>query len=292
MKLFKLLSAFVVAALSFSVDAQTNTTVTVASGPGGNIERYGRVFQKHLPAWLGNPVVFEFKPGGGGQIALQHLARSTANGPHFMVSLMSYDPTIDQTHSIVPILSLGELGIVAYTHADGPKNLAEIINNKSRVFATAQQNVPNAMLDGFVEKMDGRLNKILYASAAKQITDVLGRHLDMGFTSPPNIKPHIEAGTIRSLWVFNSSRLPSIPDTPTIRELGVRWPQEDMQNHFMLWASTGTSQAAIAKVQQEFRHWITSSEGAETLKSMDILSPQDAVITKPDLLIKRLVQSK
>lgn len=292
MKLLKFLVAALATSITMAVQSQTVTTVTVASGPGGNLERFGRIFQKNLPEWLGYSVVFEYKPGGGGQIGAQHLARSTANGPHFMVSMMSYDPSIDQTTTIIPILTLGELGEVAYTRIDGVKNFAEIADPQNRVFSSAMQNVPNSMLDGFMDKMSGRINRVLYTSAAKQITDVLGRHIDMGITTPPNIRAHVEAGTLRPLWVFNSKRLPNLPDVPTIRELGLRFPQEDMKTYVMLWASTKTSATDIAKLQKEFKSWLSSQDGINTLRSMDIQTVPDAVVTNPDIIIKRLVLPK
>ena len=290
MKLSRFFSPLVALGMAVTAQAQPVTTLSVASGPGGNIERYGRIFQKYLPEWLGRPVAFEHKPGGAGQVALQHGAKSNM-APHFVLGIVSYDSALDQAQAVVPVVPLGELGMVLYTHADGPK-VSDITSPGTKVYSMGMPNQPNPLQSGFVKAMNGRLNVVLYPSAAKQITDVLGRHLDIGASVPANIRSHIEAGTLRPLLVFNGRRLGTIPDTPTTAELGIKFPEDKMYSWMMLWASPNTSPADIAKVRQEYKKWVTSPEGIDTLKAMDIVPNTEPDLSNPSALIKRITSSK
>lgn len=280
---------------SLIANAANEATLTIASGPGGNLNRYGIQLQTLMSGWLEQPVVLEFKPGAQGQIAAQHVAKSTSNNPHFLLGLLSYDPNMDQTNEIVPVVGLGESAIVMFTHPDGPKSMREILNSGNKNYSVGVLNTPLTFYsDGLIKAVAGRANftKVPYNAVPQQLSDVLGKHLDIGISVPANIKSHLEAGTIRPLAVFNNRRLHNLPDTPTIKELGVSFPQENMQIHLVLWASKSTSPAAIEKVRKEWKTWLSTPEGVQSLRSMDIVPPLEPTLTNPASTIKALVPAK
>lgn len=280
---------------SMFANAANEATLTIAAGPGGNLNRYGIQLQTLMSSWLDQPVVLEFKPGAQGVIAAQHVAKSTSTAPHFLLGLISYDPNMDQTNEIVPVIGLGESAIVMFTHPDGPKNMREILNSGNKNYSVGVLNTPLTFYsDGLIKAVSGRANftKVPYNAVPQQLSDVLGKHLDIGISVPANIKSHLEAGTIRPLAVFNNRRLHNLPDTPTIKELGVSFPQENMQIHLVLWASRSTPQAAIDKVRREWKTWLSTPEGVQSLRSMDIVSPHEPTMTNPAVTIKTLVPAK
>lgn len=281
--------------VSLIANAANEATLTIASGPGGNLNRYAIQLQTLMSGWLEQPVVLEFKPGAQGQIAAQHVAKSTSTAPHFLLGLLSYDPNMDQTNEIVPVIGLGESAIVMFTHPDGARNMREILNSGNKNYSVGVLNTPLTFYsDGLIKAVSGRANftKVPYNAVPQQLADVLGKHLDIGISVPANIKSHLDAGTIRPLAVFNNRRLHNLPDTPTIKELGISFPQENMQIHLILWASKSTSPATIEKVRREWKNWLNTQEGVQSLRSMDIVPPTEPTLTNPASTIKTLVSAK
>jgi tripartite-type tricarboxylate transporter receptor subunit TctC len=290
-------STLTIAALCASMiaTAANEATLTIASSPGGNLNRYGIQLQTLLSRWLEQPVVLEFKPGAQGQIAAQHVAKTTATAPHFLLGLLSYDPKMDQTTEIVPVIGLGESAILMFTHPTGPRSMQEILRSGNKDYSVGVLNTPLTFYsDGLIKAVSGRANftKVPYNAFPQQLSDILGKHLDIGISVPANIKSHLDAGTIRPLAVFNSRRLNNLPDTPTIKELGVSFPQENMQIHLIMWASRPTPAATIEKVRREWKSWLTTQEGVQSLRSIDIVQPQEPATTNPESMIKTLVPAK
>jgi tripartite-type tricarboxylate transporter receptor subunit TctC len=295
MKFLKHAAAIAALCASMIANASSEITLTMASGPGGNLNRYGIQLQTLLSRWLEQPVVLEFKPGAQGQIAAQHVAKTTATAPHFLLGLLSYDPKMDQTTEIVPVIGLGESAILMFTHPTGPRSMQEILRSGNKDYSVGVANSPLTFYsDGLIKAVSGRANftKVPYNAFPQQLSDILGKHLDIGISVPANIKSHLDAGTIRPLAVFNSRRLNNLPDTPTIKELGVSFPQENMQIHLMLWASRSTSPEVVEKVRKEWKTWLQTSEGIQSLRSMDIVLPLEPTATNPIATIKSLVPLK
>jgi tripartite-type tricarboxylate transporter receptor subunit TctC len=295
MKFLKHAAAIAALCASMIANASSEITLTIASGPGGNLNRYGIQLQTLLSSWLGQPVVFDFKPGAQGQIAAQHVAKSTSSTPHFLLGLISYDPNMDQTNGITPVIGLGESAIVMFTHAAGAKNMREILNSGNKNYNIGVLNSPLTFYsDGLIKAISNQVNftKVPYNSFPQQLSDILGKHLDIGVSVPANIKSHLETGTLKPLAVFNHRRLNNLPDTPTIKELGISFPQEHMQIHLMLWASRSTSPDVVEKVRKEWKTWLQTSEGIQSLRSMDIVLPLEPTATNPIATIKSLVPLK
>ena len=203
---------------------------------GGTTDLVARVVGEKVGAKLGKTVIIENKPGAGGNIGMDAVAKAAPDGytigmgaistnalnPHVYKS-MSFDPRKDFT----AISMLGSSTIVLQVTPSMPvKNVAELIEylkkNPGTTYGTA--GVGTSMhLAGvlFAQSTGTNITHVAYKGSAPAINDMLGGHLQMMFENLPASLSHIQGGKLRALAVAGKSRSPSLPNVPTIAESGI-----------------------------------------------------------------------
>lgn len=203
---------------------------------GGTTDLVARVVGERVAARLGKPVVIENKPGAGGNIGMDAVAKSAPDGytlgmgaistnalnPHVYKS-MAFDPRKDFT----AISLLGTSTIVLQVVPTMPaRNVAELVEhlkkNPGSTYGTA--GVGTSMhLAGvlFAQSTGTSLSHVAYKGSVPGINDMLGGHLQMMFDNLPASLAHIQAGKLRALAVAGRTRSPSLPNVPTMAEAGV-----------------------------------------------------------------------
>lgn len=203
---------------------------------GGTTDLVARVVGERVAAKLGKPVVIENKPGAGGNIGMDAVAKAAPDGytlgmgaistnalnPHVYKS-MSFDPRKDFT----AVSLLGTSTIVLQVIPAMPvKNVAELVaylkKNPGATYGTA--GVGTSMhLAGvlFAQSTGTSLSHVAYKGSVPGINDMLGGHLQMMFDNLPASLAHIQAGKLRALAVAGKARSPSLPNVPTMAEAGI-----------------------------------------------------------------------
>jgi tripartite-type tricarboxylate transporter receptor subunit TctC len=203
---------------------------------GGTTDLVARVVGERVAARLGKPVVIENKPGAGGNIGMDAVAKAAPDGytlgmgaistnalnPHVYKSI-AFDPRKDFT----AISLLGTSTIVLQVTPSTPaKNVAELVDylkkNPGATYGTA--GVGTSMhLAGvlFAQRTGTSLSHVAYKGSVPGINDMLGGHLQMMFDNLPASLPHIQAGKLRALAVAGKARSPSLPNVPTMTEAGI-----------------------------------------------------------------------
>jgi tripartite-type tricarboxylate transporter receptor subunit TctC len=108
------------------------------------------------------------------------------------------------------------------------------------------------------------------------MTDLLGGHIQIGFTSLLTVLQHYKSGRLRVLGVGTRSRSPSMPDIPSVIEAGL--PGYETSAWYGLYAPAGTPQEIILKVQREFVRISTQPDIKERLAQLGA----DSVVSTPD----------
>jgi tripartite-type tricarboxylate transporter receptor subunit TctC len=203
---------------------------------GGTTDLVARVVGERVAARLGKPVVIENKPGAGGNIGMDAVAKAAPDGytlgmgaistnalnPHVYKSI-AFDPRKD--FSAISLLGTSTI-VLQVTPSTPAKNVAELVDylkrNPGATYGTA--GVGTSMhLAGvlFAQRTGTTLSHVAYKGSVPGINDMLGGHLQMMFDNLPASLPHIQAGKLRALAVAGKARSPSLPNVPTMTEAGI-----------------------------------------------------------------------
>lgn len=219
--------------------AQTNQTVRLIVGyaAGGPVDTSARLFAPALAKELGMTVIVENRPGAGGVLGGNIVAKAAPDGlllfytasptititPHILKS-MSFNPATDLT-PIAPILGYTNVLVVG---KDQPfKTVKDLVayakaNPGKLTYGSAGVGASNHLSGELFAKRTGtELNHIPYKGNAPAMTDVIGGQLSMMFDVIGTARNYIASGRVRALAVTSSERSPALPDVPTMREEGV-----------------------------------------------------------------------
>jgi tripartite-type tricarboxylate transporter receptor subunit TctC len=248
---------------------------------GGGTDLIGRIMADRLSARVGQPIVYENRPGGGNVIGTQAAARSAPDGYTFFYATaaalvvdpytfksLPYDPIKDFT----VISRIAEVSFMVLAHPSVPaKNLAELFayakTNPSKVaIATDGARRFSGMIAAWLNKLAGTsMSYVPYTQMTQGIQDVLAGRVQLVIIAVPAAKGHVAAGKLRPLAVTSLKRLPEFPDVPAVSET---FPGFDFAGWFALAAPTGVPPAIIERVHIEVNAILQDPAVSGRLKSM------------------------
>jgi tripartite-type tricarboxylate transporter receptor subunit TctC len=244
----------------------------VPFGPGGPPDVSARLIGAWLSDHLG-PVVVENHVGAGGGLAARAVASSPPDGytllaatagslaispqlyknPGFdpikdftAVALVSSAPLVVAISPSIPVHSVKEL--VAYTKANpGKLNYGAVIGTP-----------PHMVGEMFKHITGADIVFVPYKSASQATIDVLAGQMNMTFEGTTAIVPHIKSGEVRALAVTSPTRIPEIPDVPTMDELGYTGMPPDSWQAIV--APAGTPPDIVAKINKVVNEGLAAPE--------------------------------
>jgi tripartite-type tricarboxylate transporter receptor subunit TctC len=232
---------------------------------GGTTDLVARVVGEKVAEKLGKPVIIENKPGAGGNIGMDAVAKAAPDGytigmgaistnalnPHVYKS-MSFDPRKDFT----PISLLGTSTIVLQVTPSHPaRNVGELVDYLKKQpgynYGTAGVGTSMHLAGVLFAQMTGtNITHVAYKGSAPAINDMLGGHLPMMFENLPASLPHIQAGKLRALAVAGKTRSPSLPDVPTMAEAGLAG--YSVEPWFGVYGPAGMPAAVVQKINRAY----------------------------------------
>ncbi|MCW5683663.1 MAG: tripartite tricarboxylate transporter substrate binding protein [Pseudolabrys sp.] len=205
----------------------------VGAPPGGTTDTIARAIATPMAAALKQSVIVENRPGAGGNLAADTVAKSAPDGYTLLVSFSShtinaslypklpFDPAADFTAitkvATVPSLLVGNPKVPA----QDLKSLIDLAKAQPDKLTIGLGGIGSSLhLAGEKFKlMTGvRMLNVPYKGTAPALTDVLGGQLDLMFISLVTGAEHVRAGTLRAYGVTSAQRLPAFPDVPAIGE--------------------------------------------------------------------------
>jgi tripartite-type tricarboxylate transporter receptor subunit TctC len=209
--------------------------IVVPLPPGGSPDYLSRLLAERLPAALGQPIVVENKPGAGGTIGREVVARAAPDGYTLVMSesahvlsaslgaKLPYEPIRD----FEPIALTGVIPFVLTVNASFPaQTLNEFIAAaKARpgtlTYGTAGIGSPHQFAAELLATTSGaQFVHVPYKGSAGIIPALLANEIAFTIGAVNSLLPHFKAGKLRALAVASSSRSAAIPDVPTIAEAG------------------------------------------------------------------------
>lgn len=257
--------------------------MVVPQAAGGTNDIVGRMVSQKLGEVLGGSVVVENRPGAGGNIGTQAVARAPKDGYTLLMTISSSqainpalykNPGFDPVKDFRPVSLIGAVPNVLLVHPSFPaKNVAELLAlAKAKPghyqYASAGNGTLNHLLGEMLNNMASvSFQHVPYKGVAPAINDVLGGQLPMLFASLPSALSHIQAGKLRALAVSGPARSPVLPDVPTLAETvagynGTLW--------IGLFAPSGVPPDVLARLQDGMAKALASKDLRASLEKQGV----------------------
>jgi tripartite-type tricarboxylate transporter receptor subunit TctC len=212
--------------------------LVVAFTPGGPSDVLARILGKKLETILGQPFVIENRPGAGGNVAAEQVARAAPDGYTLLNgnnSILATNAALyktinfDAEADFAPVSLIGSQANILVVNPKIPaKTMNELIalvraNPGKYNFASSGHGAA-AHLAGELFKTAAKVDivHVPYKGAAPALQDVIAGHVDMMFATAASVVGHIREGQVRALAVTTPARSAVMPELPTIDELGLK----------------------------------------------------------------------
>jgi tripartite-type tricarboxylate transporter receptor subunit TctC len=239
--------------------------VIVPFGAGGGTDNLIRLLEPHVTRSLGQPLVIETRPGAGGIIGTEVVARAEPDG-HTLLAIdttfvinpglfpsLPYDPARD----FEPVTLLARAPVVLIVHPSvSARTLQELIalakaHPGSLSYASGGLGSPVHIVGEMLKAEAGvRINHVPYRGTGPAMNDIIAGHVQIGFNGLSASRPHILSGRVRALAVTGDRRADAFPDVPTFAELGL--PGVELYTHWGVLVRAGTPESMIAKLADAF----------------------------------------
>jgi len=247
--------------------------------PGGGADSWARIVAGRLEKALGQPIVFDYRPGGSTTIGAEATARAPADGYtiHLIDSTaFAYVPNMrkvnyDPVGSFTPLGYLGVLPMVMVANPSVPvRNIQELVayakaNPGKLNCASAGVGSPHHLIAEFFKIRAGiTMNHVPYKGAVQYIADLVGGQVDLAVSTIGPAAQHIQAGRLRPLGVTTAKRSSALPDVPSIAEQGFPGFDEKPWNCFV--GPAGLPAEPVERLRAALRTTIDDPEVVAALR--------------------------
>jgi len=210
----------------------------VAFTPGGPSDVLSRIVGRKMEQLLGQPFVIENRPGAGGNIAAEQIAKAAPDGHTLLMgnnSILATNASLyktigfDPEKDFIPISLIGSQANILVVNPSVPaRTMAELIAlakaNPGKINFASSGHGAAAHLAGELFKAEAKVNivHVPYKGAAPALQDVIAGHVQMMFATAASVVPHIQDGKVRALAVTTLKRTAVLPQIATVDELGLK----------------------------------------------------------------------
>ena len=290
---------------------ETSGTVrmVVPFAAGTTTDNVGRVLANALGKPLAQTVIVDNRPGAGGSMATDQVARAQPDGKTLVLGTVgthAINATLFRKLPYDPVRQFAPVAFVGYTplllvvpassSAKVPKDLATLAQRPEGItFASAGNGTSGHLAGELMGKLGGKMIHVPYKDGAQALTDLMAGNVDFMFYHPTAVLQHLKSGKLRALGVSSAMRSKSAPEIPTLAEQGLHG--FDLVAWFALYAPAatpgpvlerlrGASQAALSDADLQSR---LAAQGVEvqTLQGDALSRFTGAEIAKWAELVKR-----
>jgi tripartite-type tricarboxylate transporter receptor subunit TctC len=276
--------------LSFNASAQGWPTkpvrIVVTFSPGGSSDIVARLVAIPLQAELGQAMIVDNKPGAGGTIGAQEVARAEPDGYSLLLSnsapisispAMQDQPRYDPVRGFTHIAYIGSVANVVVVHPSVPaKSMGELI-----AWIKAQPNPVNYGSGGIgsighlvgetlKKDMGLRMEHVGYKGSSPMHNDLLAGTIKLAIDTLPQNVPFMRDGKLRALAVTSSARAPMASEVPSVQELGQK--KLVAENFLGISGPPGLPREVVARVHAATKKSIADPKVAQRLAELGVQS--------------------
>ena len=234
--------------------------------PGGPTDILGRIIGQKLAERVGQPVVPENRPGAGGNLGLEVVAKARADG--YTIGLASptiaISPTLYKKLNYDPAKDLGPISLTAQIHnvllvrpslpVKSVKELVEYAKahpGKLTFGSSGMGTSVHLACELFKTLAKVNMLHVVYKGSNQAMIGMIGNEVDMVIIGIPPAQAQIQAGKVRPLAVLSGERLPAFPEVPTIKEAGI--DNFEVTTWYGMLAPAGTPRDILSRLSEEWR---------------------------------------
>ena len=247
--------------------------------PGGGADNLARSVAPKLAEYLGQAIVIDNKPGAGGNVGSEGVARAAADG---YTLLYGTNGTHGTNHALYArtgfelrdFATLGRVSFIPAVLVVNPnlpvQNAAQLLSylktNPGKVsFASAGNGTTSHMAgESFRRMADVDIQHIPYKGGGPALTGLLAGDVQMMIDLTANLMAQVQAGKLRALAVTTRQRVRSLPDLPTLDEVGLKG--FDLAASDGLYAPAGTPPAVIERINAALQRALVDPDVVERLR--------------------------
>ena len=247
--------------------------MVVPFGAGTTTDIVARHVGEAMAAVLGQPLVVDNKPGAGGTLGSDGVAKAPADGRTLLMGTVgthAINPTLyrklpyDAMKDFVPIGLAGFTPTLLVVAANSPLKsvadlAAEAVKPAGVTFASAGNGTSGHLAGELLAaRLGGRMVHVPYNQGGQALTDVMGGQVQFMFYHPAAVLPHLKSGKLRALGASSARRSAAAPDVPALQELGVA--DFDLVAWFMVYAAAATPAADVARLRDAMQRAMVRPE--------------------------------
>jgi tripartite-type tricarboxylate transporter receptor subunit TctC len=275
--------------------------IVLGYSTGGAADAVARALASAIEPALGQPVVLEYKPGAGGLIAADFVARAPADGYTLHLAdtgaftilpnlrKVNYDPVEDFT----PLSYVGASGLVVLANNNVPANdipsLVQLLKAKpgELVYSSSGIGTPHHLCGELFKQLAGvDVRHVPYRGAAPALTDLMGGQVQLSFATITSALPLIQAGRVKALGVTAAQRSIALPQVPTVAERGITG--YDASAWFALVGPARLAPAVAERLQQALAAALQDRKLVATLEAMGV----EGVSARSPAQLRQLISSE
>lgn len=231
---------------------------------GGATDTIARTLAERLKDVWGKPVIVENKPGHGGNIAAEQVAKSAPDGytifivgsghalNQYMYPKLAYDPVQDFSPVTLLVSQADVMAVSANSQFDDVKEFIDYAkaNPGKATYASAGVGTSLHLCGELFEHLAGvEMKHVPYKGSDPALRDVLLERVDVIFDNVTSVLPHVMSGGARALAVTTAKRIPVVPDVPTLIESGLKG--FDVEAWFALFVPAKTPPNVVKKIHDD-----------------------------------------
>ena len=282
-------------AMAFSAGASAQggkvTRVLVGFPPGQATDLVARLVAELLSEALGHPVIVENRPGQGGSVVLDQLAKAPADGSVLSMSaLAAYvvnpylykNVTYSTLKDFEPVALVADLPLVLGVHPSLPVHSLKDLVDYAKAHpdqlshcSSGNGTLSHLLMDAFKRRAGIKILHVPYQGSPRAMNDLAGGAVQVGLDTATVMRPFVQAGKIRVIASGTQKRLAMFPDVPTFEEQG--YPGFEAVAWIGLTAPAGTPLALRARINAEVNKALAEKTFADRLAGMGAL-PRPATV--------------
>ena len=257
--------------------------IIVPFNPGGSMEAIVRLVGQKLTAALGQPVIIENRPGAGGVVGTEYVAKSPADGYTLLATPSAFamnaalynNAPYDPIKDFEAVSTLASYSLLLVCHPSLPVRSVKALIALAKAqpgnlnYSSGGLGTSNHIAAELFAHMTGvRLTHVPYKGGGPAFTALIGGEVHIMFAAAPTAMPFVKSGKLRVLGVTTAKRSPFLPDEPTIAEAGV--PGYEVNSWSALFAPTGTPAAIVKTINAEIGKGLKQRDALEVLQKQGL----------------------